>query len=194
MTQLLKHGFFARDTDIVARELLGATIVRTVGKKTMTAKIVETEAYFGINDPASHASRGMTPRNEVMFGAPGHAYVYLNYGVHWLLNFVTESHGIPGAVLIRAVEPIDGMALMKKNRGGNIKRDVDLTNGPGKLTRAMMIDKRFNGHDLTKPPLTVFTSAGGDFKVVASGRIGISVAKEKPLRYYIDGNAHISRI
>jgi DNA-3-methyladenine glycosylase len=139
--------FYARDTLTVARELLGKKLVRRIDGAELSGMIVETEAYCGQTDTACHAHRGMTKRNAVMFGAPGHAYVYFTYGLHYLLNVVTEDEGHPCAVLVRAIHPLSGLSRMEVQRKRSGK---DLTNGPAKLCQALDIDKTFNGWDLTK--------------------------------------------
>ena len=138
----LGEDFFARDTARVARDLLGARLVRVVGNSVLEGKVVETEAYYGEGDPPSHASSGRTARSEIMWRKPGLAYVYLIYGMYFMFNVVTESRGSPGAVLIRAVEPLEGLDSMEKNRGGI--SGADLTNGPGKLAQAFEIDRGLN--------------------------------------------------
>lgn len=204
--------FFERAADEVAKDLLGKLIIRKTNESPMVARIVETEAYFGENDPASHACRGMTPRNAVMFGRAGIAYVYLNYGIHNLLNVVTGKKGCAGAVLIRAVEPLEGIGLMLKNRP--VKDLVNLTNGPGKLTQALDITLKHNGVDLTDKKSDVYlgstaeSSAKGSDPVVvghvsegklsllrikATPRIGISAGVDLLLRFAIDGNAYVSK-
>ena len=134
----LKRNFFQRDTSLVARELLGKILVRKLQGKYTSGIIIETEAYYGMGDPASHAFRGMTPRSRVMFGKAGVAYVYLCYGVYWLLNAVTEKEDTPGAVLIRGLKPLEGIQEMKKRR--EIQEVKQLADGPGKLTIALGID------------------------------------------------------
>jgi DNA-3-methyladenine glycosylase len=179
----LPPSFYQRSTDVVARELLGKLLVRQINGKLIKARIVETEAYFGQDDPASHACRGKTKRNAVMFGAPGCAYVYFNYGMHYLLNVVTEPEGKAGAVLIRAVEPVAGLPKI-----------VNLTNGPAKLTKALGIDLTFNGKALNSPTLGIID--GDDrqnYKIVASPRIGISQGQELFLRFYIAANPFVSK-
>ncbi len=157
----------------------------------VSGRIVETEAYLGFNDAASHASRGPTPRTEVIFGPPGHAYVYLIYGIHDCLNVVVEPEGSPGCVLIRAVEPISGVATMRRRR--QVARAVDLTNGPGKLTRALGITLRHNGADLTRGPLTLHEPApAAAFEIGISPRIGITHNADWPLRFFIAGNGFVS--
>ena len=141
--------FYNRDTLIVAPELLGKLLVRRESSGLLVGKIVETEAYRGVDDPASHSYRGKTPRNAVMFGAPGIAYVYFTYGNHYCLNAVTEDEGTPAAVLIRAVEPLEGVDLMMRNRG--VEKLTEVGSGPGKLTKALQITREQNGCDLTDP-------------------------------------------
>lgn len=187
---ILPRTFYQRDTAEVARDLLGKILVYKTSQGRITGKIVETEAYYGHYDPASHAYR-KTPRSSIMFGPPGFAYVYFNYGVHYLLNVVTAKINTPGAVLIRAVEPLEGIELMKKNRG-NLPPEK-LCNGPGKLTKAFGIDISFNGHDLTKYPLVIQNGKKGAPIIKNTTRVGISVAKDELLRYYIEGNRFISR-
>lgn len=183
-----------RSTGMVAKDLLGRLIVRKTSDVAMTARIVEVEAYFGEDDPASHAARGITPRNSIMFGRPGIAYVYINYGVHYLLNVVTGREGVAGAVLIRAVEPISGIDAMVKNRP--VKNKFNLTNGPGKLTKALDVDIKHNGIDLTSSEneLYIATGAVEDFKIDKSPRVGISSGKELLLRFSIKGNPYVSRV
>ena len=167
----LNRNFFNRDTLIVAKELLGKFLVRKAGDKTIRAKITETEAYCGPDDLACHASKGMTPRTKVMFGPPGHAYVYLVYGMYHCLNIVTEKKGYPAAVLIRGVE-LDGM------------------NGPGKLCRGLKIDKTLNGTDICAGK-ELWLEDGKDIpknKIKKSKRIGVEYAgkwKDKPWRFYL---------
>lgn len=188
----LPVSFYERKTDIVAIDLLGRLLVRGTGDAVMTARIVEVEAYFGEDDPASHACRGMTPRNAIMFGRAGRAYVYLNYGVHCLLNVVTGREGQAGAVLIRAIEPVSGMEAMKRNR--SVTRDIDLTNGPGKLTKALKIDLNENGLDMTKEgDLYIATGSPEILSVVESPRIGISSGTDMLLRFSIEGNPFVSK-
>lgn len=190
----LPERFYMRSTGMVAKDLLGRLIVRKTSDVAMTARIVEVEAYFGEDDPASHAARGITPRNSIMFGRPGIAYVYINYGVHYLLNVVTGREGVAGAVLIRAVEPISGIDAMVKNRP--VKNKFNLTNGPGKLTKALDVDIKHNGIDLTSSEneLYIATGAVEDFKIDKSPRVGISSGKELLLRFSIKGNPYVSRV
>jgi len=158
----------------------------------MTGKIVEVEAYRGSDDPASHAFRGRTPRNAPMFGEAGHAYIYFTYGNHYCLNVTTQESGIPGAVLIRAIEPLDGLSAMKRLRP-NVP-ELTLTNGPGKLTKALAIDKTLNEIDLTKAgPLFITVADEEHFKIARSTRVGITAGTERLWRFYISGNRYVSR-
>jgi len=144
---ILDREFYNRPTLDVARDLLGKKLIRRIGGTELSGIIVETEAYCGKEDSACHAHRGQTLRNSVMFGPPGCAYVYFSYGMHYLLNLVTEDEGNPCAVLLRAIEPLLGLTEMKVRRKRHGK---ELTNGPAKLCQALAIDKFFNGWDLTK--------------------------------------------
>lgn len=158
----------------------------------MSARIVETEAYLGVTDEAAHAWHGRTPRTEVLFGPPGHAYVYLSYGIHECLNIVAEAEGSAGCVLIRAVEPLTGIAIMRRRRPG-IRRLEDLTNGPGKLTLAMGISRRENGADVTRGPLTIHAPENEElFETGVSPRIGIVRNADWPLRFFIRGSRFLS--
>ena len=186
----LALDYFACDSIDVARSLLGKTLIRKLGNESMRCRIVETEAYRGENDPASHAARGQTKRNSVMFGPPGHAYVYFNYGMHHLLNVVTEAVGVAGAVLIRALEPLDSLGLMRHNRG--IDDIHQLTNGPAKLTQALAINMDFNGKALNTPILGLLDDGDTDFHVSSSERVGISAGQEKKWRFFIKGNQFVS--
>lgn len=193
--QPLPRRFYARDTEVVARELLGSVLISTVGRKRVSGRIVETEAYVGPHDPASHGAEriGRTRRNESMFGDPGIAYVYRIYGVHWCLNAVTHEEGYPAAVLIRAVEPLEGIEVMRKRRA-TLLRDRDLASGPGKLAGAFAIDAKLDGHPLDVAPLWI--EAGMKIRtrdVVCGPRIGITKAADWPLRFCVRGSAWLSR-
>jgi DNA-3-methyladenine glycosylase len=192
--KILKKDFYNRDTSIVARELLGKTLIKVNGCKKVGGIIVETEAYYGGSDPASHAFRGVTARAAVMFAQPGTAYVYLCYGMYYLLNAVTEKKGKPGAVLIRALEPCWGTDIMRERR--EVKEKINLTNGPGKLTMALGINSSDNEKDLTKIKggLSIFNVERkiGDSEISVSERIGIKSGKDKLLRYFIKNNKFIS--
>jgi DNA-3-methyladenine glycosylase len=173
----------------VARDLLGKILVHGLA----AGRIVETEAYLGRGDLAAHSARGITPRTRVIFGPPGHAYVYLIYGMYECLNIVAEADGTAGCVLIRALEPLDGIEKMRARRPA--ARSVhDLANGPGKLTLAMAITRRHNGADLTRGPLTVHAPARRErFEIAVSPRVGITQSPELPLRFHIAGNRFVSR-
>lgn len=179
----LPRSFYARDTVTVARDLLGKHLVHVNGGAERRGRIVEVEAYIGAHDLASHSSKGITPRTSVMYGPPGYAYVYLIYGMHHCMNIVTEPEGNGAAVLLRALEPI-------QNTEGNTK-------GPGLLCRALGIDRKLNGHDLSSDDFYVAEAPGReDFDIVERPRIGVAYAQEwaeAPLRFYIAGNPFISR-
>jgi len=201
----LPRAFYAAPTLEVARELIGATLVHEAPRGLLSGTIVETEAYVAPDDEACHAYRGMTPRNRVMFGPPGHAYVYRSYGMHDMLNVVTEAEGIAAAVLIRAVEPREGLALMAENRGLDLERVAPdlLARGPGRLCRAMAIGRDLNGVDVTTRTVTVtevgtgallyiLPRAGKLPPLVQTTRIGITRSVELPWRYYVRGNRAVS--
>jgi len=178
----LPRKFYMRNTIHVAKELLGKTLVRRVGKQTLTGIIVETEAYMGKNDPASHAARKKTERNKAMFGQVGRSYVYFTYGMHYCLNVVAKKdEDESGAILIRSIQPQKGIKIMIKNR----KTDVisNLSNGPGKLTQAMKITTKQYNVDLTRNS-TLFISDGiKPTKILAKSRIGIKVGIDKPWNF-----------
>jgi DNA-3-methyladenine glycosylase len=172
----LDRSFYARPTVEVARALLGKFIQHGAA----VGRIVETEAYLGQDDAAAHSASGVTPRTRVLFGPPGHAYVYLIYGMHNCLNIVAEPEGIAGCVLIRAVEPIHEI--------------TQASNGPGKLTRALGITLRHNGVDVTRGPITICAPEHETpFEIVVSPRIGISKSADLPLRFFVKGNRFVSR-
>ena len=172
---ILKREFYARPTVEVARDLLGKILVH--GDRA--GKIVETEAYLGTGDPAAHSAAGITQRTQVIFGPPGHAYVYLNYGIHYCLNIVAEPEGTAGCVLIRALEPVHGFSVS--------------ATGPGRLTKAMGITLSHYGADLTRGPLTVHAPPDRDSQEIHVGpRVGISKAADLPLRFTIRGNPFVS--
>jgi len=175
-----------------ATRLLGCELQREIDGNLLRGRIVETEAYDQ-SDVASHSYRGETERTKVMFGDPGHLYVYFTYGMHFCCNIVVGPSGYGAAVLIRALEPVEGEEMMLTRRGG--RGGVELTNGPAKLCQAFEIDKRLNGHDLHQPPLKLIIKpqiSGRD--IVQTTRIGISEAKELPWRFYIRINQYISRL
>jgi len=181
--------FYSRDPVAVSRELLGKTLVH--GKTA--GRIVEVEAYLGVDDPAAHASRGLTGRTRVLFGPPGHAYVYLIYGMYECLNLVAEPEGKAGCVLVRALEPLSGLRIMR-NRRPAARRPEDLASGPGKLTRAMGITRSLNGAPVTRGALQVRDLPGAEpFEIAVSPRIGITHCADWPLRFYIAGSPFVSK-
>jgi len=191
----LTHDFYIRPTLEVARNLLGKVLVRRLGRKTLSGIIVETEAYVGPEDLACHASKGRTPRTTVMFEQGGCAYVYMIYGFYFCLNVVTEPRDFPAAVLIRAVDPIENISTMRRLRK-NPERDTSIASGPGKLCMAMAIDKKLNGADLTGKTLWIEDRGVAVDRIDATARIGVDYAgeyKDKPWRFYIHGNPHVSR-
>jgi DNA-3-methyladenine glycosylase len=180
--KILQRDFYARDTETVALDLLGKHLVHRSADGVRIGRIVEVEAYLGPQDQASHSSRGVTPRTRVMFGPPGHAYVYLIYGIHCCMNVVTEPEGYGAAVLLRALEPVEGVDRR--------------TSGPGLLCRALGIDRRQNGSDLCSGPLFIAEAASAPFSIVRRPRIGVDYAGQwalRPLRFYIHDNPHVSR-
>lgn len=185
MAKPLPRSFYARPTLEVAPELLG----KILHHGDISARIVEIEAYRADDDPASHAYRGLTPRNQIMFGAPGHLYVYFIYGMYYCANIVCEKEDKAGACLIRAVEPLEGVERMKTNRA--LARGYGLSNGPGKLCMAMALDKSHNGSDLTVGDIYL-SDDGHEPKIKNSPRIGIRVGTEKKWRYFIHDNAWVS--
>lgn len=184
MIEKLPRDFYNRDTIQVAQELLGCYLVHHIQGIERIGKIVEVEAYLGSHDLASHSSKGVTPRTEVMFGPPGYAYIYLIYGMYYCTNIVTEKEGHAAAVLLRALEPV--------------KNIEERTQGPGLLSRAMGIDKTLNGHDLLSPDFYVFSGQEQPFfSIEKKPRIGVAYAKEwsqKELRFYIKDNPFVSKI
>jgi len=189
----LPTAFFDRSPELVAPDLLGCAVASCVDGVLTVGRIVETEAYLGADDVGSHAAtRGITKRNAVMFGPPNVAYVYFTYGNHHMLNLVCDREGSAGAVLIRALEPLIGIAEMTTRRRG--RAVVELCNGPGKLAAALGIDLLDNGVVLGTGRLSVYDgtrSQPGD--VAVSGRVGLSAGHERELRYYIEGNPFVSR-
>jgi DNA-3-methyladenine glycosylase len=181
--QKLPRPFYARDTILVAKELLGKYLVHLSGAKEQIGKIVEVEAYLGPHDLAAHSSKGLTERTKIMFGPPGHAYVYLIYGIYCCMNVVTEREGHASAVLLRAIEPVAGID--------------GRTCGPGLLCKAMGIDRRLNGHDLESDDF--YIAAGSEeehFSIVKRPRVGVDYAgvwARKPLRFYIESNPYVSK-
>ena len=192
--KILPCEFYLQPTLKVAKELVGKTLYRKINGRVLSGKIVETEAYLK-NDPACHASRGMTERNKVMFDPAGRAYVYFTYGMHHCFNIVTQKEGVPEAVLIRAVEPIEGIEIMQRNRKlrtTNHKPLTNLTNGPAKLCQAFGIDKKLNGVDMTKGDFVVLNSDKKE-KVKKATRIGITEYTDKLWRFH-NNSEFVSRI
>jgi len=197
MTKKLPRRFYLQDTVTVARSLLGCVLWRRRGRELLAARLVETEAYLGANDAASHARRGLRSlRNASMYLDGGHAYVYFTYGMYWCLNVVTQEADIAEAVLIRAGEPVKGIESMRRRRP-KTKRDSDLLSGPGKLCIAMDIDRRLDGEPLdgdrlflTSPDVAIDES-----EIAVSTRIGVEGAVDAahwPLRFFLRGNPNLS--
>ena len=192
----LDRSFYDRPALNVASDLLGKVLVRRLKGRSFAGVIVETEAYAGPHDLACHASKGKTPRTSIMFGPPGYAYVYMIYGMYFCLNVVTESEGYPAAVLIRALDPLENVERMRQLRN-DPKRDVDISSGPGKLCMAMSINKKLNGVDLTGKIVWIEDRKLNPGPIQTSPRVGVGYAgeyKDKPWRYFISGNPHVSRV
>jgi DNA-3-methyladenine glycosylase len=196
---ILRQSFYARPTLEVARELLGKVLAHRTRSGTAAGRIVEVEAYIGEDDPACHAAPGRTARNAPLYGPPGVAYVYLNYGLHYLVNAVTEADGWPAAVLIRALEPVEGLELMRRRRarakwrrGKPVPADHDLCRGPGNLTAALGITLEQNLLPLTRPPLTIEDRGDRVEQVAWSQRIGIRVGTEHLWRCTVPGSPAVS--
>jgi len=196
---ILPRDFYARRTLDVARDLLGKVLVHRTREGTTAGFIVEVEAYIGEDDPACHAAPGPTSRNAPLYGPPGVAYVYLNYGLHYLVNAVTERTGSPAAVLIRALEPVEGIVLMRKRRsrarwrqGKPVPSDHDLCRGPGNLTAALGITLEQNKTPLTRPPLMIEDRSVRVERVTWSQRIGITVGTEHHWRCAVVGSRSVS--
>jgi len=187
----LTRTFFTRDPVTVARDLLGRILFYRTPKGLLAGRIVETEAYTGQADPASHAFRGRTARNAVMFGAAGHAYVYFSYGVHYCLNVTADAPGVAGAVLLRALEPLAGVETMRRH--GDDGPEVRLLSGPGKIGRGFGLDLKDNGRDFTRGPIGLAAGAPvSDHEVAVSRRIGISRAADLPYRFSVIGSRSVS--
>ena len=181
----LPRSFYNRDTEIVAREMLGMILEHRVRGHRLRGRIVETEAYLGEHDPACHAAVGRTARTEPLYGPPGTAYVYFTYGMHWCVNAVTRAIGEPSAVLIRAVQPIEGIEVMRRHRP-RARADAQLCDGPAKLCQAFGIDGRKNRADLARGPLRILSGQPVDDRAVRrTARIGITKAVSWPLRYVV---------
>jgi len=186
---ILPKKFYARDPAIVAKEILGCILVKKE-HNPLKGKIVETEAYYGLSDPASRAFKGKMNHNKWMWGEAGTLFIYMVHG-NWLLNIITERKGTPSGILIRAVEPIDGMEEMKKRRNVEIK---NLTSGPGKLTKSFGITKQHNGIKVYDPSSEIVVEKGEKpSKIKTSRRIGVKEDLPQHLRFYIDGNPFVSK-
>jgi DNA-3-methyladenine glycosylase len=187
------RAFYDRRTELVARDLLGAVLECHTPDGVASGRIVETEAYLGPHDPACHAVAGLTPRTRDLHGPPGMAYVYRIYGMYWCFNAVTEPAGVGAAVLVRALEPLDGIELMWARRR-TARRLRDLASGPGKLCTALGVDGRLSGGALDAPPLRLLAGpAVADDAVTVTPRIGITRAADWPLRYLVADSEHVSR-
>jgi DNA-3-methyladenine glycosylase len=200
--QPVPRRFYDRDPKLVAPELLGKILIRRHGRKLLAGRIVEVEAYLGQDDPASHAFRGATDRNRVMFGPPGFAYVYFTYGMHFCVNVTCLQQGTAGAVLIRAIEPLAGIEQMALNRDLNLSLETEhvhvlraLTSGPARLCEALAIDRaRDDGKDLTSPKsdLWIASDRSRTGEIACGPRVGITQAADWPLRFYVVGNPFVS--
>jgi len=200
MIRPLPMSFHANETVLVARALIGCILWRRLGDELLAVRIVETEAYLGANDPASHARGGLrSKRNAAMYLPGGHAYVYFTYGMHHCLNVVTGEAHIPEAVLLRAGEPVAGIESMRRLRGPRVKRDEDLTSGPARLCQALAVDRALDGASFRGPEL-VFARRDGsvpDDRIAVSPRIGVDYAGEAaawPLRFFLKGNRYVSKM
>lgn len=192
MGRALSASFYDRPTERVARDLLGAVLEHASPEGFASGRIVETEAYLGPDDPACHAVVGRTERTWNLHGPPGVAYVYFIYGVHWCFNAVTREEGHGSAVLVRAVEPVRGVELMRRRRG-MVRRDIDLTNGPGKLCQALGITGALDGARLDRGALRILVGEPlPDADVDVTARVGITKAADWPLRWVVRGNPYVS--
>lgn len=191
-TGILPRSFYAQDPAAVARGLLGRVLVRRTKEGRLEGRVVETEAYYGRDDPASRAYRGKKSYNELMWGEPGKAFIYMVHG-NWLFNVITGKRGEPSGVLIRAVEPLVGLEAMKKWRG--VEEVTDLTSGPGKLTKAMLITKKQNGIDVTDPKSEIMIGGKVEkgIEIESSHRIGVSQDLPRKLRFYVKNNKFVSK-
>jgi DNA-3-methyladenine glycosylase len=190
--QILPRSFYARETELVARDLLGCILEYTSPEGKSSGIIVETEAYLGEHDEACHATVGRTARTAPLYGPPGTAYVYFIYGMYWCFNAVTREEGLPSAVLVRALEPLSGIPMMRKRRP-RAKSDSDLTNGPGKLCAALGIARGANGLKLQRAPLVIRSGLDyGDSEIEITPRIGITRSVDWPLRWIVKDNPFVS--
>ena len=193
MGRVLPRAFYERETEIVAREMLGTVLECETDDGIASGIIVETEAYLGEHDLACHAAAGRTARTEALYGAPGISYVYFIYGMYWCFNAVTRAEALPSAVLVRALEPLDGIALMHKRRP-RVKNEVDLTNGPGKLCTALGITGSMSGKSLQRRPLVIREGEPvPDDRIEVTTRIGITKCADWPLRWIVHGNRYVSK-
>lgn len=188
---LLPREFYERDPEAVARELLGKRLLRRIGGEVLAGIIVETEAYYGRDDPASRAYHGMKTYNRLMWSEPGRTFIY-NVHNNWLLNLVAHELGGVGAVLIRAIEPTEGIEIMRRNRG--VENILKLTSGPGRLTKSLMIDKSLNGVSVTSEESEIhILDYHMEFELRSSHRIGVRRDLDRDLRFYISKNRFLSR-
>jgi DNA-3-methyladenine glycosylase len=185
-------SFYDRPTEDVARDLLGAVLEHRTAEGVVRGRIVETEAYLGPHDPACHAAAGLTARTRTLHGPPGTAYVYFIYGMHWCFNTVTREEGYGSAVLVRALEPLSGLDLMRRRRG--VERDGELTSGPARLCDAFAITRQQDGASLQRGALRILRGLDvPDEDVVIGPRVGIRKAADWPLRFHIRGNRFVSK-
>jgi DNA-3-methyladenine glycosylase len=193
LTPPLPSEFYNRPTEQVARDLLGAILECRTAEGVASGRIVETEAYLGEEDLACHAAAGRTTRTAPLYGPPGIAYVYFIYGMYWCFNAVTRAEHEPSAVLVRAIEPLEGIALMRRRRP-KVRRDAELTNGPGKLCLALGITGEHNWNPLQRPPLLIRRGEPvADRDVTVTPRIGITQWAEHPLRWLVNDNPYVSK-
>jgi len=193
VSRALSRAFYERETEIVAREMLGTVLECETDEGLARGIIVETEAYLGEHDLACHAAAGRTLRTDALYGPPGTSYVYFIYGMYWCFNAVTRAEGSPSAVLVRALEPLDGLALMHKRRP-RIESDVELANGPGKLCAALGIDGSMSARSLQRKPVIIREGKPvSDEQVEVTTRIGITKSADWPLRWIVRGNRFVSK-
>lgn len=190
--KVLPYSFYMQDTCTVAKKLLGKIMLFEGDEGPVAGKVVETEAYLGLDDPSCHSARGKTKRNAVMFGPSGHAYIYLIYGIHLCFNVTSGPENSPEAVLIRALEPLEGIDVMRKNRGQD--SIYNLCSGPGKLVQALGIDMSLNGISVVEGRVKFLEDPNQKpFSIVQTTRIGITKAADWPLRFYINGSRFVSK-
>ncbi len=191
--RIVPASFYDRDTEFVARDMLGMLLECRTALGTASGRIVETEAYLGEHDAACHAAAGLTTRTAPLYERAGIAYVYFIYGMYWCFNAVTRAKGLPSAVLVRAIEPVDGIDLMRRRRP-HARRERDLTNGPGKLCLALGIDGSMNRLSLQRGPLVIREyDSFSDAAVTITPRIGIRHAADWPMRWLVSGNEFVSK-